>query len=309
MNITDIVQSSGWKNFMAKLYGIGASVVIIGALFKIQHWKGAGIALTLGLSTEAIIFFFSAFEPLHEELDWTLVYPELAGMSDPDDIEQFKESKLLENERPIERIEDILEQSGMDDENFRKLGEGLRKLSETTSNLSDISKATAATAGFLQSLEDATTSINTIKETYLKTTDSIKDSVGSLSSAYVNTADIISKSGSEVANTYKNVSTSILDDQQKISKGNKDYEDKLETLNQSLAALNTVYELQIKDSNTQIKDSKELYSGLNNMITSLKESVEETNKYKEEVSRLKESLSSLNTIYGNMLSSMNMLTK
>ena len=309
MNITDIVQSSGWKNFMAKLYGIGASVVIVGALFKIQHWKGAGIMLTLGLSTEAIIFFFSAFEPLHEELDWTLVYPELAGMSDPDDIEQFKESKLLENERPIERIEDILEQSGMDDENFRKLGEGLRKLSETTSSLSDISQATAATASFLQSLEDATASINTIKETYLKTTDSIKDSVSNLSLAYGQTADLISQSGSEVAHSYKEVSASIMDDQQKISQGNKTHEEKLEILNQSLAALNAVYELQIKDSNTQIKDSKELYSGLHDMISSLKESVEETNKYKEEVSRLKESLSSLNTIYGNMLSSMNMLTK
>ena len=80
MNIAEIVQSSAWKNFMAKLYGIGAAVVIVGALFKIMHWPGAGIMLTAGLATEAVIFFFSAFEPLHEELDWTLVYPELAGM-------------------------------------------------------------------------------------------------------------------------------------------------------------------------------------------------------------------------------------
>jgi gliding motility-associated protein GldL len=56
---------------MAKLYGLGASVVIVGALFKIMHWPGAGIMLTAGLLTEAVIFFFSAFEPLHEELDWT----------------------------------------------------------------------------------------------------------------------------------------------------------------------------------------------------------------------------------------------
>ena len=80
MNVAEIVQSSGWKNFMAKLYGIGAAVVIIGALFKIMHWPGASAMLTVGLGTEAIIFFFSAFEPLHEELDWTLVYPELAGI-------------------------------------------------------------------------------------------------------------------------------------------------------------------------------------------------------------------------------------
>ena len=61
MGITEIVQSSGWKNFTAKLYGFGASAVIIGALFKIQHWPGNTIFLAAGLITEAVIFFFSAF--------------------------------------------------------------------------------------------------------------------------------------------------------------------------------------------------------------------------------------------------------
>ena len=119
-SITDIVESSGWKNFMGKLYGIGASVVIIGALFKFQHWKGAGLFLTLGLLTEATIFFFSAFEPLHEEIDWTLVYPELAGMGDEEEIEQFKESALAEGERPIERIETLLSTSGVDEAVLKK---------------------------------------------------------------------------------------------------------------------------------------------------------------------------------------------
>ena len=68
--------SKKWKQFMAKLYGWGASVVIIGALFKIQHYPGAGPMLVLGLGTEAVIFFFSAFEPPHEDPDWSLVYPQ-----------------------------------------------------------------------------------------------------------------------------------------------------------------------------------------------------------------------------------------
>ena len=80
MSLAELVQSSGWKNFIAKLYGIGASVVIIGALFKIEHLPLASLMLTIGLCTEAVIFFFSAFEPLHEEVDWSLVYPELAGI-------------------------------------------------------------------------------------------------------------------------------------------------------------------------------------------------------------------------------------
>src|SRR5450756_2627171 len=80
MSLADLTQSNGWKSFMAILYAIGASIVIVGALFRIQHWPYATLMLTVGLLTEAVIFFFSAFEPLHEEIDWSLVYPELAGI-------------------------------------------------------------------------------------------------------------------------------------------------------------------------------------------------------------------------------------
>src|SRR6478672_8595058 len=93
MGITEITQGKTFKQFMAKLYGWGASIVIVGALFKIQHWQFAGTFLTVGLLTEAVIFFFSAFEPPHEEVDWSLVYPELAGMHD-DDPEARRRKKV-----------------------------------------------------------------------------------------------------------------------------------------------------------------------------------------------------------------------
>src|SRR6056297_1614962 len=89
INLTEIVQSSGWRKFMAKLYGWGASLVILGALFKLMHWPAAGAMLTAGMLTEAVIFFFSAFEPQHEEVDWTIVYPELAGIEeDPEEARE-----------------------------------------------------------------------------------------------------------------------------------------------------------------------------------------------------------------------------
>ena len=85
------VNGKRFKNFMAKLYGWGASVVILGAMFKILHLEGADVMLVVGLTTEAVIFFFSAFEKPAVELDWTLVYPELAaGMDD----EEGKRSDL-----------------------------------------------------------------------------------------------------------------------------------------------------------------------------------------------------------------------
>ena len=83
-----------WKLFMAKLYGIGAAVVIMGALFKIMHWPFAGPMLVVGLSVEAVIFFFSAFEPLHEDPKWELVYPELALAHDEEfDLHAYIDEK------------------------------------------------------------------------------------------------------------------------------------------------------------------------------------------------------------------------
>ena len=82
MGLNTFVRSKTYKQITAKLYGVGASVVIVGALFKINHWPGASETLIVGMLTEAVIFFLSAFEPLHVTYDWSLVYPELAGMED-----------------------------------------------------------------------------------------------------------------------------------------------------------------------------------------------------------------------------------
>jgi uncharacterized phage infection (PIP) family protein YhgE len=308
-SITDIVESSGWKNFMAKLYGIGASVVIIGALFKIEHWKGSSIFLTLGLCTEAIIFFFSAFEPLHEELDWTLVYPELAGMGDEEEIEHFKEGAITDGERPIERIENLLSTSGVDETILKKLGEGLTRLNQAVHDIADLSNATVATKSFLENLQSAANSVNSLTDTYTSSTDTIKESAGNLASAYFNSADLVTKSGANVADSYQKIADALTGEQQSIAESSKTHEKHLESLNKNLGALNAVYELQIKESSEQMKGAQQVYTGLGDMIKRLKDSVDETNKYKEEITKLKENISSLNSIYGNMLSAMNIMIK
>lgn len=304
MNLTDLVQSSGWKNFMAKLYGMGASVVIVGALFKINHWPGGALIITLGLVTEALIFFFSSFEPLHEELDWTLVYPELAGMSDPDEIENFKENIYEPGNRPIEKIEDILSSSGVDNEVMEKLGKGFNQLGESASALAEISGATVATKEFVSHMQSAASSIGGLHETYNNSADSIKESATSLSSAYFETADNIRKSGGEIASSYQEIANTIKGGHSTILEGSKEYEGQLSLLSKNLSELNAVYSSQIKETSEQMKGSHDLYTGLTDMINNLKASVDETNKYKDEISKLKENISSLNSIYGNMLNAM-----
>ena len=161
--------SKKWKNFMAKLYGIGAAVVIIGALFKIQHWPFASFFLILGLSTEAIIFFFSAFEPPHEDPDWSLVYPELAT-GERHEGEDFKK----EDQRSItEQLDDMLESAKIEPELIASLGDGMRSLSDQAKQMGEITGAAAATSEYASSLKDASSKVSSLSDSYAKASESL----------------------------------------------------------------------------------------------------------------------------------------
>ncbi len=130
------LESKAFKNIMAKAYGIGASIVIIGALFKILHWKGADIMLIVGLGTEAFIFFISAFEPQKEEVDWTLVYPELAGGE--------KTDRRGRSRSKIEEVDELLKQVKLETTTFQGLKSSIEKLTQTANQLGDISQVVSA---------------------------------------------------------------------------------------------------------------------------------------------------------------------
>jgi gliding motility-associated protein GldL len=161
--------SKKWKNFMAKLYGLGAAIVIVGALFKIQHWPFASFFLILGLSTEAIIFFFSAFEPPHEDPDWSLVYPELAT-GEKAEGEDFKK----EDQRSItEQLDDMLESAKIEPELIASLGEGMRSLSDNAKSMGQITGAASATNEYTSSLKDAASKVSSLGDTYMKASESL----------------------------------------------------------------------------------------------------------------------------------------
>ncbi len=320
MNISEIVQSSGWKSFMAKLYGIGASIVIVGALFKIMHFPGAGAMLTVGLLTEAVIFFFSAFEPLHEELDWTLVYPELAGMTDPDEMEEFKEDSVSGRGVGLQKFDELFQQADIRPETIKNLSTGLNSLNQSASNLGDITAATVATKDYLSNMKAAGESVNSFTNVYAQSSGELSSSVGALASSYKKTAELIDKSGQDIAQkftqssadittTYTELSKTVKSDYTNITQGHKQFSDQLASLNKNLAELNDAYMQQVKGSQDHIKGSESVYKGMDEMMKNLKTSVDETQKYKEEISKLSHNLSELNNIYGNMLSAMSVVTK
>lgn len=276
--------SKKWKNFMAKLYGFGAAVVIVGALFKIQHWPGASLMLIIGLGTEAVIFIFSAFEPIHEEYDWTLVYPELAGL-------HLEEEKALDEAGKddmsvTEQLDKMLEDAKIGPELIESLGAGLRSLSENAAKLGDVSDATVASKEFSDNLLKASKTVDDLSSTYERANESVSTSVEQLANSYGRAAKALE--AMSVAN-----------------ESSASYNEQLGKISKNLAALNAAYELQLQGSNDHIKATEKLYSGIGEMLTSLNESLDDTRKYRTEISSLASNLEALNTVYGNMLSAMN----
>lgn len=320
MGITELVQSSGWKNFTAKLYGFGAAIVIVGALFKIMHWPGAAVALTSGLLIEALIFFFSAFEPLHEELDWTLVYPELAGMSDPDEIDEYKENAIAGRNVGLQKFDELIQESNISEADVKKLGLSISAISSSSESIADITTASLATKEYFNKMGAAANNMDNVATVYGDNTGVLNQQVETLADSYKKTSELIDSKGKEIADkfaassnnltaAYEAMSGEVKQEHGQISQSQKKFQEQLESLSSNLANLNSSYTTQVEGSKEHLKGTADVYKGLNEMVNSLKVSVEETQKYKDEITKLSESLSELNGVYGNMLSAMSIRKK
>ena len=146
-------QTKAGQNFMAKLYGIGASIVILGAMFKILHWPGADLMLTIGLTTEAIIFFISAFEKPPADYDWSVVYPELAEMDD-------------DNTSPVRELDNMLEKAKVDGDLIQSLGEGLRKVNQAANGIGSVVDIADSTKQYSEQVSAAAEKLQNISTLY-----------------------------------------------------------------------------------------------------------------------------------------------
>lgn len=333
--INTLVKRRGFRHFMARLYGWGASVVILGALFKINHYPGADIMLVIGLGTEAIIFFFSAFEPPYVEPDWSLVYPELAGL--------YHGTGELDQpvKKPTQELDDMLKHANIDKQLIDRLGDGLKKLSDNTAKLSDITEAAGATNEYVSRVKTAAKSVENLAKTYDQTSEvlqkdanvsvqyansikSASENAANLSSSFKEASDVLKNDISvtrDFTNSMKNAleSANVLSEQytksaevlsQSAKKldfsaiDGKAYNDQLHQISDKLSALNSVYDLQLKSTNAQIQSSAKVQETMSELLKNMKESSDMMAVYKEQMTMLTQRLSSLNEVYGGMLSAM-----
>ncbi|MDO9511299.1 MAG: gliding motility protein GldL [Bacteroidales bacterium] len=322
MNLSNIVKSRGYKNFMSKLYGIGAAIVIIGALFKITHIKFADVFLFVGLVTEAVIFFFSAFEPPHVEPDWSLVYPELAGMYHTE--EDMTELGLAPGAKGLtHELDKMLSNAKIEPELINSLGAGLLNLNETVQGISSMSTAAVANDEFVNNVKGASRTAAELTDSYRKTANALNleaqisgehstllQSVGSsasnLSTAYSQAADamrteVMSRerlnemvmsaavSASDLNQKYAQSAEMLTKAAAAIDISYEDggaYREQINKITKSLSSLNTIYELQLRTTEEQLNVSTQASGTYIEMLGSLKQSVVVGDKYQETLNEL-----------------------
>lgn len=158
-----MAQSINKKKFFNYAYGIGAAVVIVGALFKIQHWPYGSEMLTLGMAVEAIVFFLSAFESVEEDLDWSLVYPELANGQDRDqDRKEAREVQSLLSQK----LDDMLKEAKLDVGLMQSLGESLQNFKGAAENIAPAVDSIAATNKYSEQLSLAAAQMESLNSLY-----------------------------------------------------------------------------------------------------------------------------------------------
>ena len=253
-----------YDSLMPKIYGLGAAVVIIGALFKIEHWEGADTMLIVGLGTEALIFALSAFQPQHKEHDWALVYPELNEGYDP----STGGNSLDNNGKGLTmKLDDMLKNANVTPEALTTLGQGLNRLSTTTSQMSQLGEAANVT------------------DEYTKKVRSAADSLDKINVAYGNTVEAITAMSNATSDA-------------------KEYHMQVQNVTKNLGALNAVYEMELQDANTHLKSMNQFYGTLSKAMDNMTQAGKDTESFQKQVSDLTGNLTSLNRVYGNMLNAM-----
>lgn len=163
-----MAQSKSTKKLFNMAYGLGASVVIIGALFKILHWEfgplTGGLLLAVGLITEALIFAISAFEPVDDEYDWSLVYPELAGgqSSRSQDAKDAQEAEGLLSRK----LDELLKEANVDVELMNSLGDSIRNFEDAAKGIAPTAEAMESTQRYSDEMATAANQMESLNSLY-----------------------------------------------------------------------------------------------------------------------------------------------
>ena len=279
------------KQKLAAAYSLGASVVIIGAMFKILHLPGAGTMLGIGMSVEAFLFALGIFDQPHKEYDWEKVY-DFEGNSNLNTNNQNSTQIQNTGNASPSRSVGLNYSETINDEDVKKLSEGIKNLTNTAQQFNSLSTVFGATEQFVTNLEGA--SMATGK--FVKNQETLNAATGLLANSYQGISD-----GMEI-----------------VEKNTKLYAGKVENINKNLASINSIYEIQLKNIQAQSEgltqqtdrlrtvneDLNIIVGDVQKMKSATSIAAVETENYKTGTTKLAKQIADLNQVYGNMLNAL-----
>lgn len=283
----EIWNAPGMKRFIGILYSLGASVVIVGAMGKILHTEWGGFMLGVGMTVEAVLFALGAFDKPHEEYNWSKVYDfengNVVNSGNPANSSATESSRKL----------GVAYSESISDDDVKKLSEGIKNLSTTATQLSSIANVAKST------------------ENLVKNIDVASEATGK----FIGSQDVLNTASAKLESAYKSIADGI----QAVDKNTKVYATKVDDINKSLSSINSIYEIQIKNIQTQseslIKQADTLRAldvnlgAVNSELTKIKNSTEyaavQSDLFKSGTEKLAKQVKDLNQVYGNMLNALN----
>ncbi len=248
--------------------GCGASLVLLGALFKIQHWPGAGVMLTVGMMTEVFLFALLGILPPHKDYYWERFYP---NIDENPHVEAYRKGTKFDSTKGKvsagASLDKMLEDAMVTPANIRKLGDNFQRFSNVVEQMKDLSEVTSATNEYSSSARDAATALGEMKTTFIGATNTM--------AAFNSAADDTAK-----------------------------FHEQVQILSRNMGSLNQIYEVELQDANNHLKAMNKFYSNLVNASDAMASSAADAMSAKEQMAQLTKNLTTLNQIYGNMLTAM-----
>lgn len=274
------------KRLLGAAYSLGASVVIIGAMFKILHLPGAGPMLGTGMTIEAFLFALGVFDQPHKEYDWEKVYD-----FDGETIATKSESSAIA--KSPSRAVGLNYTETINDDDVKKLSESIKNLTQTSQQFVGLTNILGATDQLVKNIDGA----SQVTGQFIKSQENLNVAAGSLT------------------NSYQGITSGM----ESVEKNTKQYAGKVEEINKHLSSINSIYEIQLKNIQAQsegltqqtqrvrtVTDELDLIANdVQKMKVATAVAAEGTESYKTGTVKLAKQVADLNHVYGNMLNALN----
>lgn len=313
-----LFRSKSYKTVTGVIYGWGATAVIIGALFKIMHFPGAGAVLTVGMLVEAFIFFLSAFEPIMEHYDWARVFPELGTSGEKLVVRENSSVRASSSVSGVSGVTGV--GLGLDESDAAKLRQGINKFFATADHFAEASvsvpdfarKITTAAASF-EKLGEKTEKADELLEVSLNSFsagcsdlhNTLQASADSLASQIRSNCDKLASTMGESASGFGSLSRMLEEQLEHVKSQAAGYSEQFSSVNKNISALNALYELQVNETRSCLESFRGMQSDMGEMLEHVSLSLDSTKLFRQESQQLANNVASLNSVYGNMLSVVN----